>query len=167
MSDAETHDGEIRDVLPEDLNAAGYVGPYHFPDNSRRRIPGYIYLGTAAICMLLWATHRDGVLINGGFVLAAALLAIAGVISITSGWPMSVDEKDALVTATRTVGFPVGHASAQLAWRGLRARPTWRILCYSSEEPPRQRGFVLVDAVDGYVASHFVEENPEDWAVEL
>ena len=59
------------------------------------------------------------------------------------------------------VGFPVGHASAQLAWRGLRSRPTWRILCYSTEEPPRQRGFVLVDAIDGTVVEKIAEDNPE------
>ena len=77
---------------------------------------------------------------------------------------MTVDEKEALVAATRAVGFPVGHASAQLAWRGLRSRPTWRILCYSAEEPPRRRAFVLIDAVDGQTVDHFVEDNPEqDW----
>src|SRR3954451_12009826 len=155
---------EIRDELPSELNAAGYVGPYRFPDNSRRRIPGVIYLVIAAGCLLLWGTHRDGVLVNNGFVLAAVLLIVAGTISITSGWRMTVDEKDALVLATRTVAFPVGHASAQLAWRGLRSRPTWRILCYSAEEPPRRRGFVLIDAIDGTVVSHFAEDNPEDWA---
>jgi hypothetical protein len=37
-------DDEIRDELPEDLDAAGYVGPYVFPNNNRRRIPGYLYL---------------------------------------------------------------------------------------------------------------------------
>ena len=36
------------DELPEDLDAAGYVGPYMFPDNNRRRIPGYLYLGIVA-----------------------------------------------------------------------------------------------------------------------
>src|SRR5262249_36316906 len=30
---------EIRDELPEDLDASEWVGPYQFPDNSRRRIP--------------------------------------------------------------------------------------------------------------------------------
>ena len=35
---------DVRDELPEDLDASGYVGPYKFPDNSRRRVPGVIYL---------------------------------------------------------------------------------------------------------------------------
>ncbi len=35
---------EIRDELPDDLNPAGFVGAYMFPDNSRRRWPGAIYL---------------------------------------------------------------------------------------------------------------------------
>ena len=45
------------------------------------------------------------------------------------------------------VGFLVGHASAQLGWRGLRSRPTWRILLNSDEDPPRRQGLVLVDGV--------------------
>jgi hypothetical protein len=157
---------DIRDELPEDLNAVGFVGPYQFPDNNRRRIPGSIYLGLAAACIAVWAVTRGGepVLANGGFLLAGVLLGVFGVYCLTSGWSMQLDEKDALVVATGAVGFPVGHASAQLAWRGLRSRPTWRILCYSAEEPPKQRGFVLVDAVDGGVVSQFTEENPEDWS---
>ena len=35
---------EVRDELPRDLDPSGYVGPYKFPDNSRRRVPGVIYL---------------------------------------------------------------------------------------------------------------------------
>ena len=74
---------------------------------------------------------------------------------------MTVDEKEALVAAQGAVGFAVGHASAQQVWRGLRSRPTWRVLCYSAEEPPKQRGLVLVDAVDGRVLEHLVEINDE------
>ena len=50
---------EYTDELPEDLDAAGYVGPYVFPDNNRRRIPGYLYLVTAAACIALWAVAGD------------------------------------------------------------------------------------------------------------
>jgi hypothetical protein len=156
---------EVRDALPEDLDVSGFVGPYQFPDNSRRRYPGVLYLVVAALCLGLWiARGGDGaVLVNNGFLLAAVLLAAAGVMSLTSGWRMHVDEKDALVAASKTVGFAVGHASAQLAWRGLRSRPTWRILCYSAEEPPRRRAFVLVDAIDGRIVEQVVEDNPESW----
>jgi hypothetical protein len=157
-------DDEVRDALPEDLDVSGFVGPYQFPDNSRRRYPGILYLVVAALCVILWlARHDGGVLVNAGFLVAAVLLTAAGLVSITSGWRMHVDEKDALVAATRAAGFPVGHASAQLAWRGLRSRPTWRILCYSAEEPPRRRAFVLVDAIDGRTVDQIVEDNPESW----
>ena len=74
---------------------------------------------------------------------------------------MHVDETEALVAAQQAVGFPVGHASAQQVWRGLRSRPTWRVLCYSAEDPPHARGLVLVDAVDGTVVEQLVEDNPE------
>lgn len=157
---------EVRDELPSDLNAVGYVGPYRFPDNSRRRIPGGIYVGLGVGCLVLWLVRSgdDPVFVSRGMLLAAVLLGIAGLMSITSGWRMRIDEKEALVVATRSVGFPVGHASAQQVWRGLRARPTWRVLCYSAEEPPRRRGFVLVDAVDGRMIEQFTEDNPEqEW----
>lgn len=159
-------DGEIRDALPQDLNASDFVGPYKFPDNSRRRIPGAIYTVLAIGSFLLWLTSRDGepVLINKGMLYAAILLGAFGIFSLTSGWRMQIDEKQALVAATGAVGFAVGHASAQQVWRGLRSRPTWRVLCYSAENPPRQRGLVLVDAVDGEVLQHLVQDNPEtDW----
>ena len=92
------------------------------------------------------------------------VLAVVGAYQLVTGWNLDVDEQDALVAATRAVGFPVGHASAQMGWRGLRSRPTWRILLYSAENPPTQRGLVLVDGVDGEIVEHFVEDNPEDWS---
>jgi hypothetical protein len=154
---------DLRDELPEDLNAVDHVIAYRFPDNSRRRIPGVIYLGAAAVCVALYLITRPGAtLVNRGMVWAAVILALLGVFSITSGWRMHVDEKQALVAAQGALGFPVGHASAQQVWRGLRSRPTWRVLAYSSENPPRQRALVLVDAVDGRVLEHIVEHNPED-----
>jgi hypothetical protein len=157
-------DADVVDELPEDLNAAGYVGPYMFPNNNRRRVPGYLYLGVAALCVAAWALVDDSPYVNGGFLFAAILLAIVGAYQLISGWNLDVDEQDALVAATRAVGFPVGHASAQMGWRGLRSRPTWRILLYSAENPPTRRGLVLVDGVDGEIVEQLVEDNPEDWS---
>ncbi len=158
-------DEEIRDALPDDLQAHGYVGPYLFPNNNRRRIPALIYWVMAALCVILYSlAGDDSVLVNAGFLWAAAGLVVIGAYSFIAGWNLDVDERDALVVATRTVGFPVGHASAQMGWRGLLSRPTWRILLYSTEEPPDQRGLVLIDGVDGTVVEWFVEENPEDWS---
>jgi hypothetical protein len=162
----ESPDAEVRDELPEDLDVSGYVGPYVFPNNNRRRVPGYLYLGVAVVSAAAWLMTRsdDPVLINRGFLWAAVGLALVGAYHLVVGWDLDVDEQDALVTATRTVGFAVGHASAQLGWRGLRSRPTWRILVYSAENPPTRRGLVLVDGVDGEVVDWFVEDNPEDWS---
>lgn len=154
---------ELRDQLPDDLNAVDFAGAYEFPDNSRRRIPAAIYGVLAAAAAAAWMTaDRDtSVIVNDGALLGAVILGAAAVISFTSGWRMSIDEREALVRATASVGFVVGHASAQQVWRGVRSRPTWRIFCYSAEEPPLQRGLVLVDAVDGKVMEVLVEENPD------
>ena len=140
---------EQRDALPDDLNAAEHTLPYEFPDNSRRRRPAVIYWVLAAVCLALWLVYGDGgVLVNQGMLWAAILLTAVGVFSWTSGWRMHVDEKQALV-------------AAQQVWRGVRSRPTWRVLVYSTEDPPRRRGLVLVDAVDGTVSEHLIEDNLE------
>lgn len=152
---------DIRDELPDDLNPSGFVGPYQFPDNSRRRWPGMIYLVIAALCVGTYLAFPDAAVVNGGLIVAAIVLVAVGVLSITSGWRMHVDETEALVAAQQALGFPVGHASAQQVWRGLRSRPTWRVLCYSAEDPPVRRGLVLVDAVDGRVVEQLSEDNPE------
>jgi hypothetical protein len=162
--DAPAGDADVVDELPEDLDASGFVGPYLFPNNNRRRVPGYLYLTVAALCVAVRALVDDSPYVNDGYLLAAGLLAVVGAYQLVSGWNLDVDEQDALVAASRAVGFPVGHASAQMGWRGLLSRPTWRILLYSDENPPARRGLVLVDGVDGTIVQHFVEDNPEDWS---
>jgi len=156
---------EIVDELPADLQP-DLVDPedYVFPNNNRRRVPGYLYLGIAAFLVLLYLVRGDAILVNSGLLMAAAILVVIGAYSIVSGWNLDVDERDALVAAVAEVGFPVGHASAQMGWRGMLSRPTWRVLLYSADDPPSQRGFVLVDGVDGAIVDSFVEANPEDWS---
>lgn len=162
-SDQPASSNEIRDELPEDLNVSGFVGAYQFPDNGRRKIPAILYLATSAICIALWLGFRDSQsgLVNDGMLAAAVVLAVFGLYVLSSSWSMTVDEKQALVHASRAVEFAVGHASAQQVWRGLRSRPTWRVFCYSAEEPPLQRGLVMIDAVDARVVQLLVEQNPD------
>ena len=151
----------LRDELPADLDPSVFVGPYQFPDNSRRRWPGVLYLAIAAICVGIYVAFGDAAIVNTGWLVAAGVLAAVGLLSITSGWRMHVDETEALIAAQGALGFPVGHASAQQVWRGLRSRPTWRVLCYSAEDPPAERGLVLIDAIDGRIVEHLREDNPE------
>jgi len=161
----DVNSNEIRDQLPSDLDVSAFVGPYQFPDNSRRRIPGYLYLGIAALSLLLWlVSDQSSGLVNYGFLVFAVALAAFAVFVLTSSWKMTVNERDALVHASRAVDFAVGHASAQQVWRGVRSRPTWRVFCYSAEEPPLHRGLVLVDAVDGEILECLVEINPDNAA---
>jgi hypothetical protein len=147
------------DVLPEDLDVTAYVGPYLFPSMHRRRIAGTIYAVLAGLCVLGWLATD-----NTGSLAAAIFLALVAVYHFATAWPLAVDQTEALLIATRTVGFAVGHSSAQLAWRGLRSRPVWRILLYSADEPPETRGLVELDAVDGRVLGEYTEPNPEDWS---
>ena len=158
-----TAPGEVRDELPSDLDR-GFVGPYTFPDNKRRRIPGAIYIvaGCLTVLLVVWR-GTDAVLVNAGLAAGGVGLVLIGLYHLAAAYPLDVDENGALLAATRALGFPVGHASAQLSWRGLRSRPTWRVLLYSAENPPLQRALVLVDGVDGHVVDQLVQKNPEEW----
>ena len=155
---------DYRDELPEDLDR-GFVGVYTFPDNKRRRIPGTIYIcmGVLAIGLVAWR-GADAVLVNGGIAVAGIGLVVIGIYHWLTGIPLGVDENEALLAATTAAGFPVGHASAQLGWRGLLSRPTWRVLVYSAENPPLQRGLVLVDGIDAEIIDQLIEDNPEEWS---
>ena len=64
---SENSSDEIRDQLPSDLDVSAFVGPYQFPDNRRRRIPGYLYLGISACSIALWIFNdQSSGLVNDG-----------------------------------------------------------------------------------------------------
>lgn len=158
-------DDDVVDELPEDLQPAlADQDEYEFPNNNRRRIPGMIYLVCAAALVLLYVVRGDGILVNQGLIFAAVILGAIGVYSIVSGNNLDVDERDALVASINHIGFPVGHVSAQMGWRGLLSRPTWRVLLYSAEEPPTKRALVMVDGVNASIVDSLIEDNPEDWS---
>ena len=158
-------DDDVVDALPEDLNASEFVGPYTFPNNNRRRIPATIYLVIGAACIGAFVLlDGETPLVNRGVLWAGVALVAFGVYGLIAGWTLRIDESEALSLASARVGFAVGHASAQMAWRGWLSRPIWRILLYSAENPPKQRGIVLLDGVDGQVVEWFAEDNPEDWS---
>ncbi len=162
---ADADDDDVTDALPDDLAATERdLEDYIFPNNNRRRIPGYLYLASAVVLVGLYLTYGDdGVLVNVGYLWAALIAAAVGAYSLVAGWNLNVDERDALVVAATEIGQPIGPASAQLSWRGFLSRPVWRILCYSAEDPPLTRALVVVDGVDGHVVERLIEDNPEDW----
>ena len=158
MTDETPTTGPVRDELPEDLDIT-VARPYKLPDNRKRRIAAGCYVAVAAVCAAGAAVSG-----NGGLVAAAVFLTLVAVHHVAAAWPLEVDETGALAASAAAAGFPVGHASAQLAWRGLRSRPVWRVLLYSADEPPSQRGLVELDAVDGEILGTYTEDNPEDWS---
>ena len=147
------------DALPSELDVTAYVGPYLFPDIRRRRIAGWIHVVIGGLS-LAGGLRSD----NTGLIAAGVFLLLVAGYHFLAAWPLKVDQTEALAVASCTVGFPVGHASAQLGWRGLRSRPSWRVLVYSADSPPSMRGLVELDAVDAEVIGEYDEPNPEDWS---
>jgi hypothetical protein len=129
-------------IAIEDELDSNQVGPFRFPEPTRRRTAGWVFVAAAVITTLA---------VDGGLVPVIGFLALAAW-NLASAWPLTVDENRALAVAGAAVGFPVGHASAAVTFRGLRSRPRWSVVLHSAEEPPKQRALVIVDAVTGDLA---------------
>ena len=111
-SDHETEpDG---DVLPEELDVTAYVGPYLFPSTRRRRIAGTMYAVVALLCLLGWLASD-----NGGLLAAAMFLALVAAYHFSAAWPLSIDQTEALLVASRRSGSP----------SATRARSSRRTAC--------------------------------------
>jgi len=134
-------------AIEEELDS-NVGGEYHFPQPTRRRIAGWVYLVGGVI-----ATAA----IDGGWMVGLAFGGLAAW-HFLSAWPLSIDESEALTAAARVVEFPVGHSSATVRFHGWRSRPRWSVMLYAASEPPDQRALVVVDAVSGEVVeSPYVE----------
>src|SRR5690625_2789025 len=92
-SDADDLD-EVRDELSDDLDP-GFVGPYVFPNNNRRRVPGYLYIFFGVVCVVVWALSRGGesVLVNFGVLAGGIGLGLIGIYHQIAGWNLDVDER--------------------------------------------------------------------------
>ncbi len=148
---------EVADAaaLPEDLDADA-TAVYEIPDTSRRRRAGAVHLlGAALVAVAVRAGLPPAMW--GTTVLPLALI---GGYHLLAGWRLRVRDREALEIANRTVGFPVGHAAASVGFRGWRARPVWQVLVFDVADPPRRRGLVQVDGVDGHVRGRYAEEVP-------
>jgi len=156
-------DDDVVDELPEDLDASAAL-MITFPNNSRRRIPAVLYLLMGAAAIAVSVAWSGSAAVNAGLATAGAMLCAFALYGLVAGTTMHVDEGEALVAAAGKVGFAVGHASAQMSWRGVLSRPVWRLLIYSNEDPPEQRAIAIVDGVSGDVVEWFAEDNPEDWS---
>ena len=142
--------------LPDDLNAGALdLYPYAVPDPARRRRAALVYVAAAAVTGLLIALGLPA----GMWFMVVVLLSIAAW-HFAAGWHLEVREGEALEIANRAIGFPVGHASANLGFSGWRSRPTWNVLVFSADDPPTQRGLVRVDGVSGDVVEEYHEAIP-------
>ena len=129
------------EAVPDDLDA-GVASPYRFPDPSRRRWAGWVYLVMAAPLAVL-AFSEPGLWIT------VLLLAVISAYQWWASWPLALDEAGALQTAAARVPFGVGHASVAVTFSGIRSRPRWQVIVYSSESPPKRRALVEIDGVSG------------------
>ena len=51
----------------------------------------------------------------------------------------------------------------EMRYKWLVATRQLPTLDFKAEDPPLNRGLVLVDGIDGSIVEMYVEENPEDW----
>lgn len=147
---------ETKDVLPDDLDITKYVGPYQFPSPKKRKTASYSILILAFASLLFGYTSS-----NTALLIAGLFSVVIGLLFMFLSWPLNVKDIDALTVAASSAPFSVGHASAQLCFYGWLSKPLWRVVVFSSDEPPTQRGLVEINAVSKDVTSTYFEVNED------
>ncbi len=157
MSDSKgTGSDPVQDSLPDDLDVTKYVGPYQFPTPRRRRTAAYSIFIISAFSILVGISAGNNAMIGGGIA-----FVLVGAFFFFTAWPLEVDDLTALTTAGTQAPFSVGHASAQLCFTGWLSKPRWRVVVFSSDEPPTQRGLVEIDAVSKKIESTYFDHEGE------
>lgn len=144
---------EHKDELPGDLDVTKYVGPYQFPSPKRRRTASYS-IGVISILSILMGIRSS----NSALIFAGIFGLMIASIFFFFAWNLNVSDIDALTMAGTHAPFSVGHASAQLSFTGWFSKPTWRVVVFSSDEPPSQRGLVEINAVSKDIISTYFDE---------
>ena len=140
------------DSLPDDLDVTKYVGPYQFPSPKRRRTASYSIFVISIFSFAIGIYSSNPALTYG----AIAMLAV-GILFFVAAWPLKVNDLEALTLAAKQAPFSVGHASAQLSFTGWLSKPLWRVVVFSSDEPPTQRGLVEINAVSKKIESTYFD----------
>ena len=147
-----------------DLDVTGYVGPYTFPDNSRRRIPGILYLVIAAGLVVPWAlAGDDAVLVNDGYLVVAIGLVLVAAYHFFA--EVAAPRRGRCAGGCHPQGRLPG--GPRFGSAGLARPPQPAHMAHPPllrRRPPAKRGLVLVDAVDGEIVDTIVEDSPEDWS---
>lgn len=156
-SSSQVQPAEAVDELPDDLDVTKYVGPYQFPSPRKRKTAAMFIMGIAVITAGLGIMSS-----NTSLIVAGIISLVIGLLFFALGWELNAKDLDALTLAASKAPFSVGHASAQLCFTGWASKPTWRVVVFSSDEPPTQRGLVEISAVSKEVTSTFFDmEEPE------
>ena len=156
QKDQESEDSksiETKDELPQDLDITKYVGPYQFPSPKKRKTASFSIAAVSLFCILLGFNSGNNSMIFGGI----AFLVVAAIF-FAAAWPLNVNDLKALTTAASQAPFSVGHASAQLCFTGWASKPRWRVVVFSTDEPPSQRGMVEIDAVSKEIVSTYFDD---------
>jgi hypothetical protein len=129
------------------------IHPYRHLDTAKRRRAGVVYFAMAVLAGAIAA--RTGVQLL--WLTAVVPLVLLGGYQFLGGWKMQVTDMEAIEKASQQTSFSVGHGSATLGYRGLRARPVWEVLVFGAGGAPRFQALVTIDAVSGDVTGIYEE----------
>ena len=143
---------ESQDSLPDYLDITKYVVPYQFPTPRKRRTAALSILVISVACLVIGIYAKNTSMVFGG-----SFFIFVGAFFVICGWPLNVKDLDALTSTATQAPFSVGHASAQLSFTGWLSKPVWRVVVFSSDEPPSQRGLVEINAVSKEIISTYFD----------
>jgi len=144
-----------KEFLPEDLNSLA-VGNYTVPNPIKRKI--YPYL-TILVFFIFYIFSLYYKFINFQPVFIILGLTICFLFLINN--KLKVHQSQVIEAIIERIDYPINYYSIALTFQfNIKnfLKPIWTIIVYSSENPPKKRTIIEIDAFNGnYIGNPFTE----------
>ncbi len=142
--------------VPADLNSLA-VGNYTVPIPSKRKIYPYLSL---IVLLLFYFFSLSYKFIN--FIPVFLILIFLTIFLFAINNDFYIDQKIIIETILDKIDFAVGYYSIALTFQFKLTsllKPVWTVIVYSSENPPKKRTIIEIDALSGETIDKLYTEN--------
>ena len=142
-------------LLPEDLNSLA-VGNYTVPVPIKRKIYPYLTIFVIFI-FYIFSLYYEFINFNPVFI----ILGFISVILFLINNKFKILQSQVIESIIDKIDYPINYYSIALTFQfNIRniLKPIWTVIVYSSEDPPKKRTIVEIDAFNGeYIDNPYTE----------
>jgi len=135
-----------KELLPDDLNSLA-VGNYTVPVPIKRKIYPYLTLFVIFI-FYIFSLYYEFINFNPVFI----ILGLITVILFLINNKFKILQSQVIESIIDKIDYPINYYSIALTFQfNIRnfLKPIWTVIVYSSENPPKKRTIIEIDAFNG------------------